>query len=78
MDADEYPQWQFQSGQKKDKWTAYDRHSSEQLEKAYSRGTRTVRVQINGSWYLVLIADFLQFSLETHSPRGVRRLTAPP
>ena len=78
MDADEYPQWQFKSGQKKNRWTAYDRDSSEQLEEAHSRGERTVHLEIDGWCYVVYLGNFSQLSLETNSRRDVRRLTAPP
>ena len=78
MDSDEYPQWQFKSGQKKRKWTAYDRDCTEQLEEAHSQGEHTVHLEI-GRWrYVIYLAGFTQLSLNTNTRRDVRRLTGPP
>ena len=79
MDADEYPQWQFKSGQQKRTWTAYDRVWNERLEEAHSLDEHTVLLEIDGWRYLIyLVGNFRQLSLGTDSWRDVRRLTGPP
>jgi hypothetical protein len=77
MDTDEHPQWQFQ-GEKKFKWTPYDRDSNERLEDVFGeRVLQTVSLGIGDWQYEIELVSFTQLSLQTNMQRGVRRLMGP-
>lgn len=78
LPADEYPQWQFKSGQAKKKWTTYDRDSNDRLEAAFVRGVRQMGLELDEWEYEIDFTNLTQTSTTTSSVRPIRRLSRPP
>ena len=77
MAEDEFPQWQYRSGAKQNKWSAYDRPSNEQLEFAYNAGAVMVELCLSEWDYEVNLINLTQHSIEFGTVRGVRRVAGP-
>ena len=74
MDDDEFPQWQYMGGKKKNKWATYDSACNETLEGAYQAGAIVVELT-NDHWkYTVNLRDWTQTNCANGTVRGVRRL----
>ena len=77
MAEDEFPQWQYRSGAKHNKWSTYERAANEQLEFSFKNGAVKVELCL-GDWkYEVDLIDLTQLSIEFGTVRGVRRVAGP-
>jgi len=74
MDDDEFPQWQYMGGKKKNKWAPYDHATNEHLEGAYHAGAVMVELKIDEWEYTVNLRDLTQTNTENATIRRVRRL----
>ena len=74
MDVDEFPQWQFMGGKKKNKWSPYDHGTNEHLEGAYQAGAIMVDLDIDDWTYTVDLHALTQTNTENGTIRRVRRL----
>ena len=74
MDVDEFPQWQYQGGKKKNKWSPYDHGANEHLEGAYNAGATMVELVIDDWNYTVNLHELTQTNSENGTIRRVRRL----
>ena len=74
MDDDEYPQWQYMGGKKKNKWACYDNSSNAELESAYQEGASRVEIEIDHWIYTVDLRALTQTNNENRTVRRVRRL----
>jgi hypothetical protein len=74
MDDDEFPQWQYMGGKKKNKWAPYDHATNEHLEGAYQAGAVMVELTIDEWEYTVNLRDLTQTNSENGTIRRVRRL----
>jgi hypothetical protein len=74
MDVDEFPQWQYMGGKKKNKWSPYDHGTNEHLEGAYQAGAIMVELVIDDWKYTVNLHDLTQTNTENGTIRRVRRL----
>jgi hypothetical protein len=74
MDVDEFPQWQYQGGKRKNKWSPYDHGANEHLEGAYKAGATMVELVIDDWNYTVNLREMTQTNSENGTIRRVRRL----
>ena len=74
MDDDEFPQWQYMGGKKKNKWSPYDHRTNEHLEGAYQAGAIMVELEIDDWEYTINLRDLTQTNTENGTIRRVRRL----
>ena len=74
---DEFPQWQYRSGAKHNKWSTYDIPSNEQLEFAYKNGAVMVELCLDEWDYTVNLITLTQHSLKFGTVRAVRRVAGP-
>jgi len=56
MDDDEFPQWQYMGGKRKNKWATYDPACNEHLEGAYQAGAIVVELTSDDWKYTVKLA----------------------
>ena len=74
MDVDEFPQWQYQGGKRKNKWSPYEHSANQHLEGTYKAGAIMVEL-VNDDWnYTVDLRDMTQTNSENGTIRRVRRL----
>ena len=74
MDDDEFPQWQYMGGKRKNKWATYDPACNEHLEGAYQAGAIVVELTSDDWKYTVNLRDWTQTNCANGTVRGVRRL----
>ena len=74
MDDDEFPQWQYMGGKKKNKWSPYDHRTNEHLEGAYQAGAIMVELEIDDWEYTINLRDLTQTNTENGTIRRIRRL----
>ena len=74
MDVDEFPQWQYQGGKRKNKWSPYEHSASQHLEGAYKLGAIMVELVIDDWKYTVDLREMTQTNSENGTIRRVRRL----
>jgi hypothetical protein len=74
MDVDEFPQWQYQGGKRKNKWSPYEHSANQHLEGAYQAGAIMVELVIDDWNYTVDLRDMTQTNSENGTIRRVRRV----
>ena len=74
MDVDEFPQWQYQGGKRKNKWSPYEHSASQHLEGAYKLGAIMVELVIDDWKYTVDLREMTQTNSENGTIRRMRRL----
>jgi hypothetical protein len=74
MDVDEFPQWQYQGGKRKNKWSPYEHGVNKHLEGAYKAGAIMVELVIDDWNYTVDLHEMTQTNSENGTIRRVRRL----
>ena len=74
MDDDEFPQWQYMGGKKKNRWARYDHYTNGELESAYQAGASGVEIEIDDWMYTVDLRALTQTNTENGTIRRVRRL----
>ena len=74
MDVDEFPQWQYQGGKRKNKWSPYEHSANQHLEGAYKAGATMVELVIDDWNYTVNLREMTQTNSENGTIRRVRRL----
>lgn len=77
MDDDEFPQWQYMGGKKKNRWARYDHYTNGELESAYQAGASGVEIEIDDWMYTVDLRALTQTNTENGTIRRVRRVEQP-
>ena len=74
MDDNEFPQWQYMGGKKKNKWARYDHYTNGELESAYQAGASGGEIEIDDWMYTVDLRALTQTNTQNGTIRRVRRL----
>ena len=73
-DVDEFPQWQYQGGKRKNKWSPYEQGANQHLEGAYKAGAIRVELVLDDWNYTVDLHEMTQTNSVNGTMRRIRRL----